>query len=69
MYTLNSHPAYRELRQIRKQQRDSNSDIDGHQMAAGLEKYSAKGKAYIELIQGLIKQNEWALMDTGNQRA
>ena len=69
MYTLNSHPAYRELRQIRKQQRDANSDIDGHQMAAGLEKYSAKGKAYIELIQGLIKQNEWALLDTGNQRA
>ena len=69
MYTLNSHPAYSELRDIRRQLRQADSDIDGYQLAAGLEKYSAKGKAYIELIQGLIKQYEWALLDSGNQRA
>ncbi len=69
MHTLNSHPAYSELRDIRRQLRQADSDIDGHQLAAGLEKYSAKGKAYIELIQGLIRQYEWALLDSGNQRA
>lgn len=69
MYTLNSHPAYRELRQIRQQLRTSNRVIDGWKLAAGLEKYSAKGQAYIELIQSLIEQNEWALLDTDNQRA
>jgi Bax protein len=69
MYTLNSHPAYRELRQIRQQLRNSNQVIEGRKLAAGLEKYSAKGQVYIELIQSLIEQHEWVLLDTDNQRA
>jgi Bax protein len=69
MYTLNSHPAYEKLREIRQQLRASDQVINGHMLAAGLEKYSAKGQAYIVLIQSLIKQNEWVLLDTGNQRA
>lgn len=68
MYTLNSHPAYKELREIRQQLRASDQIIDGHRLAAGLEKYSAKGQTYIDLIQTLIKQNEWVQLDTGNQR-
>jgi Bax protein len=69
MYTLNSHPAYQELRRIRQQLRASKQVIEGPKLAAGLDKYSAKGQAYIELIQSLIEQNEWALLDTDNQRA
>ena len=69
MYTLNSHPAYQELRQIRQQLRASNQVIEGEKLAAGLEKYSAKGRAYIDLIQKLIEQNDWALLDNDNQRA
>lgn len=69
MYTLNSHPAYRELRQIRQQLRASDQVIEGQKLAAGLEKYSAKGQAYIELIRSLIEQNEWALLDTDNLQA
>jgi len=69
MYTLNSHPAYQQLRVIRQQLRSSNQVIEGQKLAAGLEKYSAKGQAYIDLIQSLIKQNEWVLLDTNNQRA
>ena len=69
MYTLNSHPAYQELRQIRQQLRASKQVIEGPKLAAGLEKYSAKGQAYIELIQSLIEQNEWALLDSDNQQA
>lgn len=68
MYTLNSHPAYSELRKIRQQLRDANRDIDGHKLAAGLEKYSAKGKGYIELIRGLIEQNRWVVLDSDNRR-
>ncbi|UCB55423.1 MAG: glucosaminidase domain-containing protein [Thiotrichales bacterium] len=68
MHTLNSHPAYDELRRIRQQLRDTNQVIDGHQLAAGLEKYSAKGRAYIELIQDLIERNRWAVLDSSNQR-
>ncbi len=69
MYTLNSHPAYRELRQIRQQLRNSNQVIEGPKLAAGLEKYSAKGQGYIDLINRLIEQHEWALLDSENQRA
>ena len=68
MHTLNSHPAYSELRAIRYQLRQANSGLDGHRMAAGLEKYSAKGKDYIELIQALIRQNEWAALDSAGRR-
>jgi Bax protein len=69
MYNLNSHPAYRELRQIRQQLRAAGKDIDGYALAAGLEKYSAQGQAYIELIRDLIEQNEWALLDSENPHA
>ncbi len=68
MLTLNSHPAYQELRQIRQQLRASNQIVEGHKLAAGLEKYSAKGQAYIDLIRNLIEQNEWARLDTDNQQ-
>ena len=69
MHTLNSHPAYRELREIRQQLRTSGQEIDGHKLAAGLEKYSARGQVYIELIRSLIRQNRWAQLDTANQSA
>jgi len=69
MHTLNSHPAYRELRQLRHQLRASGQMIDGHKLAAGLERYSAKGQAYVDLIRSLIRQNQWAQLDTANQRA
>ena len=67
IHTLNSHPAYEELRDIRQQLRQTDHVIDGHALAAGLEKYSAKGKMYIDLIQDLIRQNEWARLDAGDQ--
>jgi Bax protein len=69
MHTLNSHPAYDELRIIRQQLRQSGQEISGHELAAGLERYSAKGQAYIDLIRSLIRQNEWARLDTGDQPA
>ena len=68
MHTLNSHPAYRELREIRQQLRASGQRIDGHELAAGLDRYSAKGQVYIDLIRSLIRQNRWAQLDTGKQR-
>jgi Bax protein len=67
MHTLNSHPAYARLREIRMDLRVSGKTIDGHKLATGLEKYSAKGQQYIDIIQSLIRQNKWALLDTNNQ--
>jgi len=63
MQMLNSHPAYAKLREIRAQLRLQSQSIKGHQLADGLEKYSAKGDKYISLIQQLISQNEWAGLD------
>ncbi len=67
MHLLNSHPAYADLREIRVQLRTSQQTIDGHSLASGLDKYSAKGKEYVDLIQSLIRQNEWARLDVDNQ--
>lgn len=66
MHTLNSHPAYAGLREIREDLRASGYTIDGHKLAVGLEKYSAKGQQYIDLIQALIRKNKWAQLDTNN---
>ena len=67
MHLLNSHPAYADLREIRVQLRTARQTIDGHSLASGLDKYSAKGKEYVDLIQSLIRQNEWARLDVNNQ--
>lgn len=69
MKLLNTHPAYKELRDIRFSLRQRNHDISGVQLAQGLEKYSAKGAEYIKLITLLITQNQWAQLDTEQQTA
>lgn len=57
---LNSHPAYAELRRLRSELRAAGKEPDGLSLAAGLEKYSAKGREYVALIQGIIRHNELA---------
>jgi Bax protein len=64
MLTLNSHPAYRKMRKIRKQLRENNMPITGEALVSGLEKYSSLGNEYVQLIQNLIEQNKWAQLDT-----
>ncbi|MCW8962402.1 MAG: glucosaminidase domain-containing protein [Gammaproteobacteria bacterium] len=54
---LNSHPAYKALRDIRLQQRESGEQLDGVAMAAGLIKYSAKGEKYVAIIRSMIHTN------------
>lgn len=68
MHMLNSHPAYAKLRDIRYQARLGKQTPNGLAMATGLEKYSAKGKRYIQLIQALIRQNQWAQLDKIGQQ-
>jgi len=54
---LNSHPAYKALRDIRLQQRESGKQLDGSGMAAGLIKYSAMGEKYVAIIRSMIHTN------------
>ncbi len=63
MHMLNSHPAYTDLRAIRALARQEQRTPQGMEMAAGLEKYSARGEEYIALIRQLIHQNQWTKLD------
>lgn len=56
MRNLNSHPAYKQLRVKRYQNRLDGKRPDGHAMAIGLQKYSAKGMAYVEMIRDMMKK-------------
>lgn len=55
---LNSHPAYKELRQIRAQTRRQNLSSSGCELATGLLGYSEKGQHYVESIKLMIRANE-----------
>ncbi len=63
MLTLNSHPAYQKMRNIRKALREKEQPLTGEALAAGLEKYSQKGDEYVQLIKNLIQQNGWQQID------
>ena len=54
---LNSHPAYKALRDIRLELRKNGKQLDGVAMAAGLIKYSAKGEKYVAIIRSMINSN------------
>jgi len=68
IFTLNSHPAYVELRAIRAERRDSGQPLDGHSLADGLTRYSAKGEEYVRLIQAMISRFDLAAFDTTPRR-
>jgi Bax protein len=63
MHNLNSHPAYTPLRQTRAQLRKSNKPLTGDVLATGLEKYSTKGKDYVQQIQRMIRARKWTDLD------
>lgn len=58
MHHLNSHPIYEPLRGRRAAARANNESPKGHDLAAGLEFYSAKGDEYIRMIRGTIEAND-----------
>jgi len=60
IHHLNSHPVYEPLRERRAQARNKGQAPEGSDLAAGLEKYSAKGEGYIRLIRRVIKANNLA---------
>ncbi|HIG39572.1 MAG TPA: hypothetical protein EYQ14_03405 [Gammaproteobacteria bacterium] len=58
IHTLNSHPAYEQLRTIRLEQRQNGKDLSGIELAEGLVKYSERGAEYVEEIQSMISYNK-----------
>lgn len=63
LLNLNSHPAYTELRTIRAALRAKDKPVSGEALAAGLQKYSERGSAYVNELRSMIKQNDLAQYD------
>lgn len=58
MRNLNSHPAYKDLRLIRQQQRNNQKPITAYSLAGGLLKYSERGDEYVDELRHMMKINE-----------
>jgi len=55
---INTNRAYREVREIRAEQRARGEKPTGMAMVEGLIRYSSRGQAYIEELKELIRYNE-----------
>lgn len=66
LFTLNSHPAYAEMRAIRTRLRAAGKPLDGLALAEGLARYSAKGAEYVRIIQDVIRRFDLAAYDAGS---
>lgn len=56
IHNLNTHPRYRELREIRQRLRMRNQPVSGTALAEGLLYYSEKRQAYVEEVKSMLKQ-------------
>ncbi len=63
LLNLNRNHAYKLLRQIRAYKRKHGLKLTGKSLSEGLDKYSAVGYEYIELIQSIIRKNNLTRFD------
>ncbi len=59
LHNLNTHKAYKKLRQIRAEMRAEGNLPDGLSLAKGLIRYSTRGQEYINEIQLMIQHNKF----------
>ncbi len=55
---LNTHPAYKELRNFRLSQYNNGKNITGNDMANFLDKYAEIGLEYVTKVKKMIKKNQ-----------
>jgi len=67
MLNLNTHRAYRKLRGLRAQQRAKNEKPTGWELAKALDKYSERGKAYVDSLHAIMKVNQLSATDNACQ--
>jgi len=58
MRNVNTHPAYKQVRQLRANMRAEVKPLDAVVLAKGLTRYSTLGNGYVKKIQGMIKTNQ-----------
>jgi Bax protein len=66
MQTLNSHPAYKKLWNLRFAARVINTPMTGTLLAGGLLAYSERGAAYTEELRTMIRINNLGQFDQTN---
>lgn len=54
---INSHPAYKGLRELRAQLRARGEEVTGRKLAEGLRRYSERGEAYVEELRTMMRVN------------
>jgi Bax protein len=59
---INTNSAYQKLRLLRQQMRNAGLPLDGHELATGLEAYSARGQEYIHELQAMMRSNKLLTM-------
>lgn len=57
MLNINTHNAYKKLRDLRSQIRADDKLITGNELAGTLDKYSERGQAYIDGLREMIRYN------------
>ena len=65
MQTLNSHPAYKTLRDLRLDARTNTTPLTGTLLAGGLLSYSERREAYIKELRAMIRVNNLGQFDLG----
>ena len=63
---LNSHNAYRRLRQIRYELLSQNQSLEAHALLPGLSAYSEEGDAYLRSLRQLLRSEYVAAATGGN---
>lgn len=69
MRNINTHSAYRELRELRAQMRRSDKPLSGAMLAAGLDAYSVRSNAYIDDVRAIIRANGLSRVNDTSLRA
>ena len=54
---LNTHPAYEDFRALRAGKRALGHDLNGHTLAAALQRYSERGTDYVRSIRDIMRVN------------
>ena len=58
MFNLNTHRAYKRLRENRAELRNKNKQLSGWELAKTLDKYSERGNVYIKDLHNIMRFNK-----------
>ncbi len=68
LHNLNTHSAYRKLRQLRAESRAAGKTPEGIRLSEGLLRYSTRGAAYVKELQAMIRTNHLDRFTTAKLR-